>query len=147
MTEDIFDPQNDFFFVFFKALKSISVIYLPKNIISRYQIEVFFLYIFKLDPQKRVNENLFTDPLDDIGSCMVYISVCKLYLFLINLFFMDQVYRETKFIADYPILNDIFLDHGIISFIMCDSIDTFIVYFYSSRYQVKGRKRKKNKIE
>ena len=85
-----------------------------------------------------MNENLFTDPLDDIGSCMVYISVCKLYLYLINLFFMDQVYRETNFIADYPILNDIFLDHGIISFIMCDSIDTFIVYFYSSRYQAKG---------
>ena len=96
-----------------------------------------------IDPKKRVNENLFTDPMDDIGSCMVYISVCKLYLFLINLFFMDQVYRETKFIADYPILNDIFLDHGIISFIMCDSIDTFIVYFYSSRYQAEGWKKAK----
>ena len=103
------------------------------------QIEILIFARNKIvDSKKRVNENLFTDPMDDIGSCMVYISVCKLYLFLINLFFMDQVYRETTFIADYPILNDIFLDHGIISFIMCDSIDTFIVYFYSSRYQARG---------
>ena len=39
----------------------------------------------------KVNEKLFTDPLDDIASCMIYVSVTKLYLFLITLFFMDQV--------------------------------------------------------
>lgn len=39
----------------------------------------------------KVNEKLFTDPLDDIASCMIYVSVTKLYLYLITLFFMDQV--------------------------------------------------------
>ena len=38
----------------------------------------------------KVNEKLFTDPLDDIASCMIYVSVTKLYLFLVTLFFMDQ---------------------------------------------------------
>ena len=43
----------------------------------------------------KVNEKLFTDPLDDIASCMIYVSVTKLYLFLVTLFFMDQGKSET----------------------------------------------------
>jgi len=44
----------------------------------------------------KVNEKLFTDPVDDIASCMIYVSVTKLYLFLITLFFMDQVFLEYR---------------------------------------------------
>ena len=75
--------------------------------------------------------------------------VTKLYLFLINLFFTDQVYRETDLTKEYPILVEIFVDNDIVTFILCDSIDMFIgmvhrriqfiklylVYFYSSRFQ------------
>ena len=103
----------------------------------------------------KVNEKLFTDPLGDIASCMIYVSVTKLYLYMVNLFFTDQVrektdltssvivesndskgrkrpkipdkvYRETDLVQQYPILIDIFLDNDIINFILCDSIDMFI---------------------
>ena len=53
-------------------------------------------------------------------------TVTKLYLFLINLFFTDQVYRETDLTKEYPILVEVFVDNDIVTFILCDSIDMFI---------------------
>ena len=53
-------------------------------------------------------------------------KVTKLYLFLINLFFTDQVYRETDLTKEYPILVEVFVDNDIVTFILCDSIDMFI---------------------
>ena len=53
-------------------------------------------------------------------------QVTKLYLFVINLFFTDQVYRETDLTKEYPILVEVFVDNDIVTFILCDSIDMFI---------------------
>jgi len=71
-------------------------------------------------------------PLPSIIQVLLYLAIIKLVFFFINVLMMDARWYERKWITKYPIMVEVFLDYGIVSYLLCDAFELAVVYYYSS---------------
>jgi len=89
---------------------------------------VLIWFEYKDDPK------LMYIPLPSIIQVLLYLAIIKLVFFFINVLMMDARWYERKWITKYPIMVEVFLDYGIVSYLLCDAFELAVVYYYSSRF-------------